>query len=243
MTSRKMRGSAMGPYAATADTLWQSRRKIGLTQKEAANALQISLRELRRIENGLYLPDATLQKALANLLAVPEDVLFAEVPQNEAVAGTRRKGSRVAGNPIDRHVGNRLFMRRVERGFSQERLAEILGVSFQQVQKYERGINRISASRLYDICLALNVELNFFFEDMPGQVRAQSGTSHHAWHDEPVSYEADRTESKELAELLGAFRQIPSTELRRGLIDLARAIAKLNSAASDANTGEDSKRT
>lgn len=233
----------MGPYAALANILWRHRREIGLTQKNAANALGIPLRDLRRIESGLSLPDAPLREAMAKVLAVPIDTLFGDIPEIEETASkSQNRGSRVAGNPIDRHVGNRLFMRRVEQGFSQERLAEALGISFQQVQKYERGINRISASRLYDICRILQVDLNFFFEGVPRRIASPTSVAHQAWHDDPVSYEPDRTESRGQAELLGAFRQISSLELRRGLIDLARAIAKLDMTAPGPNTTEASKK-
>ena len=70
----------------------------------------------------------------------------------------------MTANPVDIHVGKRLRLRRGILGMSQENLAEILGITFQQVQKYEKGINRISASRLFEIAKALNVKISFFFE-------------------------------------------------------------------------------
>jgi transcriptional regulator with XRE-family HTH domain len=72
-------------------------------------------------------------------------------------------------NPIDVHVGSRLRMRRMLVGMSQEKLGEHLDLTFQQVQKYEKGSNRISASRLFDMARILDVPVQFFFDDMPGQ--------------------------------------------------------------------------
>src|SRR6201997_5585917 len=72
-----------------------------------------------------------------------------------------------APNPIDKHVGSRVRMRRMMLGMSQERLGDALGLTFQQVQKYERGVNRVGASRLFDISRVLDVPISFFFEDMP----------------------------------------------------------------------------
>ena len=77
-------------------------------------------------------------------------------------------------NPIDVHVGNRIRLRRQLLGLSQEKLAEMLGLTFQQVQKYERGMNRVGASRLWDIGKVLSVPVNFFYEDMDEEVAKQS---------------------------------------------------------------------
>jgi transcriptional regulator with XRE-family HTH domain len=71
-------------------------------------------------------------------------------------------------SPIDTHVGSRVRLRRTLLGMSQEKLGEALGLTFQQVQKYERGVNRIGASRLFDLSRVLDVPIGFFFDDMPG---------------------------------------------------------------------------
>src|SRR4028119_625057 len=71
-------------------------------------------------------------------------------------------------SPIDVHVGSRVRLRRTLLGMSQEKLGEALGLTFQQVQKYERGVNRIGASRLFDLSRVLDVPISFFFDDMPG---------------------------------------------------------------------------
>src|SRR6478735_375235 len=73
-------------------------------------------------------------------------------------------------SPIDVHVGTRVRLRRTLLGMSQEKLGEALGLTFQQVQKYERGVNRIGASRLFDLSRVLDVPISFFFDDMPGTV-------------------------------------------------------------------------
>lgn len=77
-------------------------------------------------------------------------------------------------NPIDVYVGQRIRLRRLLMGITQERLAHLLGITFQQIQKYERGMNRIGASRIWDISKVLKVDINFFFEDMPQTVAEQS---------------------------------------------------------------------
>lgn len=79
----------------------------------------------------------------------------------------RRRTEDGAPNPIDRHVGNSVRQRRMLLGMSQEKLGEALGLTFQQVQKYERGANRIGASRLFDLSNILNVPVGFFYDEVP----------------------------------------------------------------------------
>lgn len=90
----------------------------------------------------------------------------------------RKKSGRTASkgkpNPIDVHVGSRVRLRRTLVGMSQEQLGEAIGLTFQQIQKYERGANRIGSSRLFDLCRVLNVPVSFFFDDMPESVSGQS---------------------------------------------------------------------
>jgi transcriptional regulator with XRE-family HTH domain len=87
---------------------------------------------------------------------------------------TRGRLSDGAPNPIDVHVGARMRLRRTLLGFSQEAMGGLIGLTFQQVQKYERGANRISASRLYDICRALDVPSSYFFDGMTDNTQALS---------------------------------------------------------------------
>ena len=79
-----------------------------------------------------------------------------------------------APNPVDVHVGSRMRLRRTMLGLSQEKLGEAIGLTFQQVQKYERGANRIGASRLFDLARVLDVPVSFFFDDMPDAAAASS---------------------------------------------------------------------
>jgi len=79
-----------------------------------------------------------------------------------------------APNPVDVHVGARMRLRRTLLGISQEKLGEAIGLTFQQIQKYERGTNRISASRLFDLARVLDVPISFFFDDMPDAAAASS---------------------------------------------------------------------
>jgi len=79
-----------------------------------------------------------------------------------------------SANPVDVHVGARMRLRRTLLGLSQEKMGEAIGLTFQQVQKYERGANRIGASRLFDLAQVLDVPVSYFFDDMPDSVRAAS---------------------------------------------------------------------
>ncbi|MBV8426462.1 MAG: helix-turn-helix transcriptional regulator [Hyphomicrobiales bacterium] len=126
-------------------------------------------------------------------------------------------------NSIDRHVGSRLRMRRVLMGMSQEKLGDQLGVTFQQVQKYEKGMNRIGASRLQHASRALEVPVEFFFRDAPqiepnfsDTAGAVSATS---------NFVAEFLSSNEGIELNQAFARIKDRKLRRRIVELVRAVA------------------
>jgi transcriptional regulator with XRE-family HTH domain len=124
-------------------------------------------------------------------------------------------------NPIDKHVGSRVRMRRMMLGMSQEKLGDALGLTFQQVQKYEKGTNRIGASRLHQISIILQVPVSFFYEDAP-QVGAQSrGLS-----DAPSpAYVADFLATSDGLALTKAFMRIQDPKTRRRIVDLVRQIA------------------
>ena len=125
-------------------------------------------------------------------------------------------------DPIDRHAGARLRMRRMMVGMSQEKLAAALGITFQQIQKYEKGTNRIGASRLQHIARVLTVPVSFFFEDAPGAPSEEP-----AGMAEPRSthYVVDFLSSAEGLQLNKAFIRIKDSKLRRKIIDLVRALA------------------
>jgi len=124
-------------------------------------------------------------------------------------------------NPIDTHVGSRVRLRRMMLGMSQEKLGEALGITFQQIQKYEKGTNRIGASRLQHIATVLSVPVAFFFEDAPRTPTEAAGFA----EARPVDYIVDFLSSSEGIQLNKAFIRIKDSKLRRRVIDLVRAIA------------------
>ncbi|MEK1928420.1 MAG: helix-turn-helix transcriptional regulator [Pararhizobium sp.] len=126
-------------------------------------------------------------------------------------------------NPIDIHVGSRIRLRRTMLGMSQEKLGESLGITFQQIQKYEKGTNRVGASRLQNISSILNVPVSFFFEDAPGD-SASSGASGMA-EASSSNYVVDFLSSSEGLQLNRAFVKIGDPKVRRKLVDLVKALA------------------
>lgn len=125
-------------------------------------------------------------------------------------------------NPIDKHVGARVRMRRMLAGVSQEKLGEALGLTFQQVQKYEKGANRISASRLQQIAGFLEVPVSFFFDGAPGgEAQPSGGFSDNA----AAAYISDFLASSEGLQLGKAFSRIKNAKVRRRIIDMIESIA------------------
>ncbi len=126
-------------------------------------------------------------------------------------------------DPVDKHVGTRVRMRRMLVGMSQEKLGEALGLTFQQVQKYEKGSNRIGASRLQQIAQILKVPVDFFFEGAPhsGDAFLQRGFA----ETPGSSYEADFLSTSEGIQLSRAFMRIADPAVRRKIIDLVVALA------------------
>ncbi|HEU0082877.1 MAG TPA: helix-turn-helix transcriptional regulator [Bradyrhizobium sp.] len=127
-----------------------------------------------------------------------------------------------APNPVDRHVGSRVRMRRIMLGMSQEKLGEGLGLTFQQIQKYEKGTNRIGASRLQQICDILHIPVSFLFEGVPGGTINADGML------EPASpaYVADFLATTEGLALIRAFTSIPNIKLRRAIVDMVELIGE-----------------
>jgi transcriptional regulator with XRE-family HTH domain len=128
-------------------------------------------------------------------------------------------------NPIDAHVGSRVRLRRILLGMSQERLAEQLGLTFQQVQKYEKGINRIGASRLFDLAHVLGVPVQFFYEKAPSTEGA-GGSAVGFAEQTTEGYISDFLSSREGLELNRAFVRIADHKVRRSIIDLVRLLAR-----------------
>lgn len=128
-------------------------------------------------------------------------------------------------NPIDVHVGSRVRLRRTLLGMSQEKLGEAIGLTFQQVQKYERGANRIGASRLYDLARVLDVPVGFFFEEMSTETQERSPALARGLHEEPEPYEPDPMAKRETLELVRAYYKITEPQVRKRLFDLTKALA------------------
>lgn len=123
-------------------------------------------------------------------------------------------------NPVDIHVGARIRLRRNMIGLSQEKLGDSLGITFQQIQKYEKGMNRVGASRLQAIANILNVPVTFFFDDMPGQSGKGGGFD----EENETTYVVGFLNSSEGIQLARAFAKISDAKIRRKVLDLVRTL-------------------
>jgi transcriptional regulator with XRE-family HTH domain len=124
-------------------------------------------------------------------------------------------------NPIDKHVGSRVRMRRMMMSMSQEKLGDALGLTFQQVQKYEKGTNRIGASRLQHIAQILQVPVSFFFEgapNMPGHTGMGEAPS--------PAYVSDFLATSDGLSLTKSFMKVKSSKLRRRIVELVEQLAE-----------------
>jgi transcriptional regulator with XRE-family HTH domain len=129
-----------------------------------------------------------------------------------------------APNPIDKHVGSRVRMRRMMLSMSQEKLGDALGLTFQQVQKYEKGTNRIGASRLQQISQILQVPVAFFFEGAPN-IPPLGGSTDGMKEAPSPAYVSDFLATSEGLALTKAFMRIKEAKLRRRIVDLVEEIA------------------
>ena len=127
-------------------------------------------------------------------------------------------------SPVDVHVGARVRVRRTLSGMSQTTLGDAIGLTFQQVQKYERGANRISASRLFGLSRVFDVPIQFFFDDMPKAVAASSPAQGGGRAKKLPSYEPNSMTTRETLELVRAYYKITDPEIRKRLRELAKAI-------------------
>jgi transcriptional regulator with XRE-family HTH domain len=123
-------------------------------------------------------------------------------------------------HPVDIHVGSRLRQRRQLLGLSQEKLGEAIGLTFQQVQKYERGANRIGASRLFELSRVLDVPVGFFFDEMSREVAGRIGLA-----EAPAASFAAPPLDRDNLEFMRLYQRISEPAVRRRLHDLAKAIA------------------
>lgn len=125
-------------------------------------------------------------------------------------------------SPLDVHIGGRIRLRRTLLGLSQAKLATAIGLTFQQIQKYEHGSNRIGASRLHQLSRALEVPVDFFFADAPAQGGALMGLAEAA---EPYDAGPDPMQRRETLELLRAYYRVEDPATRRRVLDLIKAMA------------------
>jgi transcriptional regulator with XRE-family HTH domain len=133
-------------------------------------------------------------------------------------------------NPIDAHVGTRVRLRRMLLGMSQEKLGEHLGLTFQQVQKYEKGVNRIGASRLFDLSRVLGVPVQFFYDEAPTDIAETAPVPGFA--ERPTeTYVIEFLSTREGLELNKAFVKITDPRVRRSVVELVRALGGDDDAA------------
>ena len=148
--------------------------------------------------------------------------LAAEPPERRG-----RRGRRTGPHPVDIHVGSRVRMRRTLLGMSQEKLGDALALTFQQVQKYERGANRIGSSRLFEISRILDVPVSFFFEEMSSEAASagpltDSGDPPTA---DPEEFKRDPLAKRETLELVRAYYRITDPRVRKRVFELTKSIA------------------
>ncbi|MBO6281874.1 MAG: helix-turn-helix transcriptional regulator [Alphaproteobacteria bacterium] len=135
-------------------------------------------------------------------------------------------------NPVDVHVGKRIRLRRTILHITQQQMAKMLGLTFQQVQKYEKGMNRVGASRLWDISRVLEVPMGFFFEDMDAAVAQQSprmlnaGEDGYYMEEGRRSLDEDPMKKAETLELVRAYYKIPNRTVAKNLFNLIVALSK-----------------
>jgi transcriptional regulator with XRE-family HTH domain len=143
------------------------------------------------------------------------------------MARGRRASSTGTGkpNPVDVHVGSRVRLRRTLLGMSQEKLGDAIGLTFQQVQKYERGANRIGASRLFDVARVLEVPVSFFFDEMSEDVAARSPSQITSESEPLEEAELDPMIKRETLELVRAYYRIRDPLVRKRLFEMTKSLA------------------
>ncbi len=161
--------------------------------------------------------------------------------KNTKTSGKRRGGSavrqkmkeqRIPGTPrpVDVHVGSRVRLRRTLLGLSQERLGDSVGLTFQQIQKYERGANRIGASRLFEFSNILDVPVSFFFDEMPSDVKKNVVRRIGGLQEHPAAeFDSDPLARRETLELVRAYYRIEDPSVRKRLFELTKTLAKSKS--------------
>jgi transcriptional regulator with XRE-family HTH domain len=152
----------------------------------------------------------------------------------DGATGSPERESR--SSPIDAHVGARIRLRRTLMGMSQERLGEALGLTFQQVQKYERGVNRVGASRLFDLSRVLDVPISFFFDDMPEPLAGAHGGGYSngsrvaGFAENQDGFGTDELlNRRETLELVRAYYRINEPSVRKRVFDLIKSMGPTES--------------
>ena len=143
------------------------------------------------------------------------------------MAKSKPKYGRGTGNPhpVDVHVGARLRQRRTLLGMTQTGLGDAIGLTFQQVQKYERGWNRIGAGRLYDLSRVLDVSVEFFFEDMPPEDAARPpATKGRGKAQESVGVDAEILTKRQTLELVRAYYKIKDSNIRKRIYEIVKTL-------------------
>jgi len=125
-------------------------------------------------------------------------------------------------HPVDIHVGKQLRMRRVILGLSQEAIGKSIGITFQQVQKYERGINRMGSSRLFELSKYLTVPVSYFFEGLDSAARISPG----GVAEETSPFEHEKMSSRETLELIRAYYRISDPNVRSRVGELIKSLAE-----------------
>ncbi len=142
----------------------------------------------------------------------------------------RRVTTKEGPHPIDVHVGSRVRLRRTLLGLSQPALGEALGLTFQQIQKYERGANRIGASRLFQLSRILDVPISFFFDDLPAALKTTQGQITWGLRERgQKALEPDPLARRETLELVRAYYRISSPRVRKRLFELTKSLAAASS--------------
>ena len=130
-----------------------------------------------------------------------------------------KEGTAIVPHPVDIHVGRRMRQQRELRGLTQVELARQLGLSFQQVQKYESGANRISASKMWQLCQVLDVAPGYFFEGLESKNRGKGS-------DASLGMRQDGRSARQVLDLNRAFKQIDDTRVRRQVVQLVKSLAR-----------------
>ncbi len=142
-------------------------------------------------------------------------------------------------NPVDVHVGKRLRLRRTLLGVSQAKLGNSVGLTFQQIQKYERGANRIGASRVYEFSSLLDVPVSFFYDEMPSELKSHEGRFSAGLRDKEAGvFEKDELARRETLELVRAYYKISNPQVRKRLFEMIKALAKSDKNISDSSPEE-----